>query len=202
MKLGRFKMKLSIQGLDKVQINLGNYVKFNNTAVSQAMNSVATVSMNRSLRHVKNDNTWNISIADLKKVSTPRKSTVRTLNYIFTMQSKSIPLIFFKGTEYASKTTATGKARTGGAGVKYKLKGKGRKKTLGKSFVKPSLFNGNRLEVFTRRKSPNGASITQQSSITPSSMFKQQGADFFMRDFKANFQKRYYNRLKQLGIRG
>ena len=190
-------MELVVKGLDKLKMDFINYGKFNNVAVSNALNKTGAVSTNVSLRVVKKQG-WNMSMKELKKLVAPTKSKATTLNYIFTMKSKSISLMKFKGTTYFSETQLKSMKRKSkaGIGVRYKLKGKGRLKTLKKSFVRPSLFGTHAETVFTRRKSPMGADITAQYSITPSSMFQQEGEEVFIKTFKDKFTKTYFNQLK------
>jgi len=190
-------MELTVKGLDKLKIDFDNYGKFNNTAVSNALNKTGTIAKNVSLRVTKKQG-WNMKISELKKLATPTKSKASTLNYIFTMNSKSISLMKFRGTSYFGNTQQQSLKRKSkaGIGVRYKLKGKGRLKTLKKSFIKPSIFGNHPYTVFTRRKSPRGADITAQYSITPSSMFQQEGEEAFIKTFKDKFTNTYFNQLK------
>ena len=190
-------MELIVKGLDELKIDFTNYGKFNNTAVSNALNKTGTVASNVSMRVTKKQG-WNMSISELKKLVSPTKSKATTLNYVFTMKSKSISLMKFKGTSYFGNTQLLSMKRKSksGIGVRYKLKGKGRLKTLKKSFTRPSLYGDHAETVFTRRKSPRGADITAQYSITPSSMFKQEGENAFIKTFMDKFSKTYFNQLK------
>ena len=190
-------MILKVKGLDKLQLNLTNFGKYGNVAMSNALNKTGAIAKTQSLYAVRNGKEeWRIKASDLKKGAKPKKSTALTTTYTFEMESKSMPLMMFTGkTPYLTPLTPTGKRRSGGGGVRYKIKGKGRKLTLAKSFVRPSLFHNHREEVFTRRKSPNGAKITAQYSITPSSMFQQEGEKVFVDTFFKKFYKIYINQL-------
>ena len=190
-------MILEVKGLDELKLNLGNFGKYGNVAMSNALNKTGAISTTASLKSVRTGpDAWRIKASTLKKETAPKKSTARTTTYTFQMSSKSIPLIDFASkVPYLGLTTPTGKKRHGGAGVRYLLKGKGAKKVLAKSFVMESLFNNHREEIFTRRLSPNGAKITAQYSITPSSMFQQEGEDIFIKTFFEKFTKIYKNQL-------
>jgi len=190
-------MILKVKGLDKLQLNLTNFGKYGNVAMSNALNKTGAIAKTASLKSVRTGKeAWRIKAGDLKRGATPTRSTALTNTYTFEMSSKSMPLMMFTGkTSYLPSLTPTGKKRHGGSGVRYRLKGKGSKKALSKSFVMPSLFHNHREEVFTRRKSPKGANITAQYSITPSSMFQQEGEKVFVDTFFQKFSKIYINQL-------
>ena len=192
-------LTINVDGLDGLITNFENFVKFNRTATRQAMNETERKSQVAALRLTRKD--WNIKARDLKKGAERTLATNANLSIEFSMKSSSIPLEMFAKNvpdPYVSKLTPTGKLRTGGAGVKYKLKKEGRGfKTLSKSFLLESKFGDHRMEIFTRRRSPTGnSSITAQYSITPSSMFKQHGADEFISTFMDNFEASYINKLQ------
>ena len=178
---------------------MDNYVKYNATASRQALNDTGRKARTAALKLTRED--WNIKAADLKKASKMKLASNSNLNLTFQMKSHSLPLELF-AKDYVASRTPTGKRRKGGAGVKYKLANKQRGyKTLGgNSFIKASKFNGGRLEVFTRRKSPRGAPVTAQYSITPTSMFDQQGAEKFVDVFMQSFADRYMGRLRHLKV--
>jgi hypothetical protein len=190
-------MTIKVEGLDKVVTNLDKFVRINPKATKDAMNDTAKKARTASLKLTREK--WNIRAKDYKKQAKfIKRARVNDLNTIFTMKTQSIPLMTFaKG--YKSATTDTGRNRKGGAGVRYKLLRKQRgNRVLGKSFVRKSKFNGGRLEVFTHRKSPQGADITAQYAITPTSMFNQDGLDEFVRVFKDSFNQRYIGRVRYL----
>ena len=192
-------MTIEITGLNELIRNMDNFVKYNATASRQALNDTGRKARTAALKLTRED--WNIKAADLKKVSKLKLAKNSNLTLTFEMDSHSLPLKLF-AKEYVTGRTPTGKRRKGGAGVKYKLKKKQRGyKTLGgNSFIKASKFNGGRLEVFTRRRSPRGAPITAQYSITPTSMFDQRGAEKFIETFSESFANRYGHYLRRNGI--
>lgn len=192
-------MELKIRGLDDLQMNMLNYGKYNNTAVRSSMNRVGITARKEALNQTSKIQGWNLAITKFKAVSKTKSATNSDLHLQFIMNSKSIPLIDFKGTDYQPSTTPKGRKRKGGAGVRFKLKKQNGKKVLAKSFIAPSLFGGKET-VFVKRKSPRGASITAQSSITPSSMFKQEGEDKYISVFFRDFEARYYNQLRYYKI--
>ena len=191
-------MVITVEGLDKVIKSMNKFVKYNNTATRIAINDTARVARTESLRETRED--WNIKAKEFKRTSKLKLAKNSDLNAQFTMDSKSLPLKLFADDNYTSATTPTGRKRKGGAGVKYKLSKKERgKKTLAKSFLRKSKFNGGRMEVFTRRPSPTGnADITAQYSITPTSMFNQEGYDLFVDEFKERFATRYLHQVARL----
>ena len=188
---------INVVGLDKAIKDFDKFVKYNDTATRIAINDSARKARTESLLVTRKD--WNIKAGDLKQGSKFKPASNKNLNAEFSMTSKSISLMkFSKSVPYVSKLTPTGKKRKGGGGVKYKLKKQRGFNTLNKSFVKKSLFGNKDLTVFTKRKSPNGADITAQFSITPSSMFKQEGADAFVKVFIDSFEKRYVGQVARL----
>ncbi len=199
IKYGKgFPMVINVKGLDEVIKSMDKFVKYNNTATRIAINDTARVARTKSLKATRED--WNIKAKTFKDTSKLKPAKNSDLNAQFTMDSKSLPLKTFADDTYTSSTTPTGKKRKGGAGVKYKLSKKERgKKTLAKSFLRKSKFNGGRMEVFTRRPSPTGnADITAQYSITPTSMFNQEGYDLFVDEFKERFATRYLHQVARL----
>lgn len=199
-------MVINVTGLDEVIGNLDKFVKINAKATSHAMNDVAGKAKTKSLKFVtKNinpDERWKIKYGDLRNKAPIKKATVSNLNLQFSLTSNSIPLMEFGATELLG-TTDTGKKRNGGKGsVAYKLKGKGRKDKITGAWVMKSKFNNGRKEVFTARRSPNGANVTAQYAITPTSMFKQEGFDIFLKEFEENFKNRYLGRVAYLLARG
>ena len=195
-------MILKVQGLDKVITNLNKFVKINARATSYAMNDVAGKAKTKSLKFVtKNPNPkerWKIKYGDLKDKAPIKKATVSNLNLQFSLTSSSIPLMEFGAVDQLG-TTNTGRKRNGGKfSVAYKLKGSGRKDKILGAWTMKSKFNNGRKEVFTRRKSPNGAEVTAQYAITPTSMFKQEGFDVFIKEFNYNFEMRYLGRVAYL----
>lgn len=191
-------MVLNVTGIDDLIKDMNAYVKYNATASRQALNDTGRKARTAALKLTRED--WNIKAADLKKNSKMKLAKNSDLTLTFEMKSAPIPLKVF-AKDYVTSLTPTGKRRKGGAGVKYKLKKKQRGyRTLGgNSFIKASKFNGGRDEVFTRRRSPQGAPITAQYAITPTSMFDQQGAEKFVDVFMESFADRYVGRLRHLG---
>lgn len=199
MKNEEFEMIIEITGLDEVLSDFDKFVKVNHIATRRALNRIGTQARNVSLRSVKADDKWNINMKTLKGVSRPIKATNNNLNYIFEMSSSSIQLHKWSGTTYFGATTKGGKRRNASrVGVKFKLKTNKPKKTLKRSFMRRSLFGAKENIVFTRRKSPKGAEITAQSSITPTSMFQQTGEERFVDVFMTKFTDRYIHELKNL----
>ena len=188
-------MEITIDGLDKVVGNFELFVKENRRATKNAMNEIVRKARTATLRERKKD--WaGLRLKDFKSKTKP--ATLKDLESIFSLESKPIPLMkFTRGDAYRGSLTETGKKRSASkVGVKYKLKRKTR--TLGKSFIMPSKFNGKRLEVFTHRKSPQGADITAQYSITPTSMYGDKGIDAFIEIFKREFPERYLAKIGQM----
>jgi len=192
-------MVIEIKGLDALIKDFDRFVKVNDVATSRAMNRIGKQSSNISLRSVKADGKWNMAMKPLKALSTPHNATQNNLNYTFEMSSTSIQLHKWTGTTYFGTHTNSGKKRNASrVGVKFKLKTNKPKTTLAKSFMAKSKFGKREDIVFTRRKSPRGANITAQNSITPTSMFKQTGVDAFVESFKKSFTDRYIHELKNL----
>ena len=193
-------MELKITGLDDLVMNMNNYGAKNNLALSTSMNRVGVTARKESLNHVSRIEKWNLSVTKFKAVSITKKATSSTVNLQFIMDSKSISLIDFKGTTWLASSTPRGKKRKGGSGVRFKLKGAGAKKQLAKSFTAKSKFGSHKELVFVKRRSPKGAEITHQASITPSSMFKQTGVDVYVDTFFKHFQDRYYSQMRYYKI--
>ena len=189
-------MQINISGIDKVIGSFDKYVRYNRQATKFAMNQIARKASTQSLR--KTNQAWSgIKASDLKKTVKITPATNSNLNYKWYMESSPIGLEKFSAV-YRGTTTSTGKKRSSSkVGVAYKLKTK--KRTLAKSFIKKSKFGKKEEVVFTHRKSPDGADITRQSSITPTSMFLGvQGDDLFQTLFKDEFPDRYLAKLSQL----
>ena len=188
-------MEIKITGLDELITDINKFAKVNNRALSSAMNRVATTAQKEAVIEVRK--TWVILARDMKKAITQKKATVANPTHTLIINSKSIPLIKFMTRQgYLESTTATGRKRKGGAGVRYKLSRKARgSKALSKSFIRKSKYNGGRLEIFTRRPSPQGANITAQYAITPTSMFNQKATDKYIKTFIEAFEKRYKHQL-------
>jgi len=200
MKNEEFKMILKIHGLDDLEMSMNNYVKKNDVAISSSINRVMVTARKVSLDHVSKVQGWNMKPTKFKALSHTKNSTVATLHGQFIMDSKSIPLLDFTGTAYRPKLTPKFNKRKGGGSVFFKIKKQNGFKPLSKSFVMPSKFGSHKDTAFVRRKSPRGADITAQHTITPSSMFQQEGEDKFINSFMNNFEARYYNQLKYYKI--
>ena len=181
---------------------MDKYVKYNARATRLALNRSYITAVKEASKVTRED--WNIKSGILKKASDINRATNSKLSVQFEMSSKSMNLTNFTtraGTNnngYVSVRTPTGKPRKGGGGVKYKLKKKEKTKTLGSSFIKNSKYGGDPT-VFTRRPSPTGNSdITAQYSITPSSMFNQEGSEAYIDSFLTMFMKRYKHEVDRL----
>lgn len=186
-----------ITGVDQVVGNFDLFVKKNSQVLAQSINQIVLKASTASTKEAKAE--WKgLRVKDFKdpKVLHIRKATTANLESIWTLKTKPIPLSKFS-TKYKTARTGTGRKTRGGAGVTYKLKSN-RRQLGNSSFLKKSKFNNGRVEVFTRRKSPNGASITAHSAITQSSMFKQvDGFEIFKDVFFKQFPQRYKNKLRQ-----
>lgn len=200
-KIGFKMITLKIEGLDKLLTNFDTFVKYNNVATRRALNRIGTQARNVSLRDVKAKGKWNINMKTLKDLSKPIRATNNRPIYSFKMASSSIQLHKWKGTSYSASRTNKGYKRNAKrVGVRYRLKLDKPKRTLAKSFMKQSLFGAKEDIVFTRRKSPKGASITAQASITPTSMFQTDGEKLFIDTFLDKFPERYIQELKYLNV--
>ncbi len=192
---------ITITGLDELIKNIDNFVKFNDTASRLALNRTGSSATVEALKVTRAD--WNILARDLKATTKgSTKATNSNLEYSYIMSSQSMYLDKFSNMKEGGTRTPSGRKRNASKiGVKYKLKkGKGNLKTLNKSFIKPSKFHGGADRIFVKRPSPTGnSSITAQASITPTSMFKQEGLDAFYKTVDETFTKRYFHELGRLG---
>lgn len=191
-------IKMEIKGLDKLIDDFSLYVKNADKIMNNSINRGVESGRTASIRATVKD--WAILTKDFKSASKHVRATKGTNNTAtFTMTSKPISLITFQGKQFKPRTVSAGRGRdrkrvSGRAGVSFKLK-KGQKPTkLRNSWIAQGKYG----TAIWRQDPDNSRRRIYMASITPTSMYKQEGVDIFIDTFDSAFMKRFDNQIKFL----
>jgi hypothetical protein len=169
------------------------YVKNADKIVCNAINTALSSGATKSLRETRQ--TWNIKAGDLKNNYTKMiKAHPKNDNTgQFIVESRPINLLEFGGRQlqkYGKRGLKRQyKKRKGNvrSGVSFKLHKNKRPTTLRNSWVAKGKYG----EAIWREDPNNPRKRIYMASITPTSMYKQEGVDAFMRAFMRSFYERF-----------
>jgi hypothetical protein len=184
--------------LDTLIKDFDLYIKNADKIVSDAINTGITAGRTKSLFETRT--TWNIKAGSLKNyyTKTVKAHPNNDNTGQFVVESSSINLLEFGGKQL-TKINAKGKLKRqykgrGGtvrSGVNVKLHKKKRPTTLEHSWVAKGKY-GN---AIWREDPNNPRKRIYMASITPTSMYKQEGVDVFIKTFIKSFTKRFNRRI-------
>ena len=169
-------MTIKFVGLGAVEKDLAKMAKYQDQAVSMAMNEANRTGIKVAIGKQGMRKEWAINATDLKRYTWTKRATRGSLLTQYAIQSRSINLIDFKAKENKK-------------GVSYKLKGKQR--TMRGAFIAKGFF--------FKRTSKKRNSIIPHFSITPTSMFLEaDGEDLYVDNYLKRFDERYMHHITRL----
>ena len=189
---------ITMDGIDDLINDFSLYIKNSERILNSSINRAMGTARTASIRHTVKD--WAMLTRDFKGTTKTDRATKSNNNTgKFTVTSKPISLINFSGKQFKPRTKSLGRGKgrgrvKGRAGVSFKLK-KGQKPTkLKNSWIAQGKF-GN---AIWREDPADKRRRLYMASITPTSMFKQEGVDIFIKTFETAFVKRYKHNIKFL----